>query len=279
VKERVLAALSGLAIVLPLLIFGGEWGAELVVGIVLLIGLDEYVRMALPGSRRRGWLALGPPGVGLYLAVLYAPAGGVTAAALMGALWMLSAALFRSGPVGGAAGAPPGEEAPALSAADEAARLVLGATWVSGLLACLPLLRRFDHGLVWIILLLAVTWLGDTGAYFAGRAFGKTKLYQKISPKKTWEGAVGGLALSVVGALVICHFWLPDVGLIQMALLAAVLDCAGVAGDLAESMLKRSFGVKDSGSIMPGHGGILDRIDSLLFSGPLLYLFLAVTGG
>ena len=127
-----------------------------------------------------------------------------------------------------------------------------------------------------MLFLLAATWLGDTGAYFAGRFFGRTKLFERISPKKTWEGAIGGLVVSSLGAAAIARATGLPFGLLEAILLAAVLDIAGVVGDLAESMLKRAWGVKDSGWIMPGHGGILDRIDSLLFTAPLLWAWLAL---
>jgi phosphatidate cytidylyltransferase len=269
---RILAAAVGLGIVVPTLIFGGTIAAEILVGIVLIIGLDEYVRMSCPGDRRRGWLALGPVGVGLYLSILYGAPASVGGVALLGALWIQAVVLFRPGPVAGEGASP-------LSAADMVSRLVFGAVYVAALVAAIPLVRRFEHGVAWIFLLLVVTWAGDSGAYFAGRAFGKNKLYEKISPKKTREGAAGGLVASVAGALIVRQIGLPDLGLVACILLGAVLDVAGVIGDLAESMLKRSFGVKDSGSIMPGHGGILDRIDSLLFSAPLLWVYLVSTSG
>jgi phosphatidate cytidylyltransferase len=122
-----------------------------------------------------------------------------------------------------------------------------------------------------MFLLFASTWLGDTGAYFAGRSFGRTPFFPRISPSKTVEGFLGGVALAVVGGAVVHVVGRPDLPILATLFLAFVLDLAGVAGDLAESMLKRAFGVKDSGWIMPGHGGILDRIDSLLFTAPVLW--------
>ena len=100
---------------------------------------------------------------------------------------------------------------------------------------------------------------------------GGTKLYPKVSPKKTWEGVAGGVILATVGALVVRWVGLPALSVVDCLILGPVLCLAGVAGDLAESMMKRSFDVKDSGWILPGHGGLLDRIDSLLFVAPLLY--------
>ena len=116
-------------------------------------------------------------------------------------------------------------------------------------------------------------WFADTGGYFAGRFLGKHKLYEAVSPKKTVEGAIGGLAGSVRGA-VLAHFWfLPSLELVPGIVLALVAGCLGQAGDLGESLLKRSFGVKDSGAIVPGHGGILDRVDALMLTAAVTFLY------
>jgi phosphatidate cytidylyltransferase len=113
----------------------------------------------------------------------------------------------------------------------------------------------------------------DTGAYFAGRAFGRHKLAPKISPGKTWEGAVGGLAASLLMA-VLAHYWFfPELSLRAALPLAAVLNVLGVVGDLTESALKRGANAKDAANILPGHGGFLDRLDSLLFNAPVIYYF------
>jgi phosphatidate cytidylyltransferase len=128
-----------------------------------------------------------------------------------------------------------------------------------------------------VLFVLAVTWLGDTGAYFAGRFLGKHKLYAAVSPKKTWEGAVGGVDGALVAAIVmkLARFEdaLPWLDLVLIAVPGAML---GQMGDLVESLFKRSTGVKDSGSILPGHGGILDRIDAVLFFAPYVFVYLQV---
>lgn len=258
--SRILAAAVGLLIVLPVLVLGGQVGAELIVGLVVLIGLDEYAGMAFPEARRWALAVLVPAGVALYLAALRGPPGALLTVGVLGALAMMCAALFRDIPVE--------------RAADTAARLVFGLVWVPGMLAFLPLLRGLEQGMTWVFFALGVTWLGDTGGYFAGRFFGRHKLYERISPKKTWEGLFGGLLLSGVGALLIRELGGLPLGALACVGLAVFLDLAGVVGDLVESMVKRSFGVKDSGWIMPGHGGILDRVDALLFTAPLLWLVL-----
>ncbi|MGI8567251.1 MAG: phosphatidate cytidylyltransferase [Pyrinomonadaceae bacterium] len=113
----------------------------------------------------------------------------------------------------------------------------------------------------------------DTGAYYTGRAFGRHKLAPTVSPGKTWEGAVGGMLASLLMAA-LAHYWFfPELRLPAALALAAVMNILGVAGDLTESALKRGAGAKDAANILPGHGGLLDRLDSLLFNAPLIYYF------
>jgi phosphatidate cytidylyltransferase len=144
--------------------------------------------------------------------------------------------------------------------------------WVGLLSATMVRLRALDGGgeagLGWVLLAFAVTWGNDTFAYFTGLAFGKHRLYERISPKKSWEGAFGGVAGALVGAFLIRATLLPELS--AAVALAAALggSVLGPLGDLTESMAKRAAGVKDSGKIIPGHGGVLDRIDALLFVAP-----------
>jgi phosphatidate cytidylyltransferase len=149
---------------------------------------------------------------------------------------------------------------------------VLGAVYPGLLLSAILPLRQMPQGEWWIVLALTVTWLNDTCAYFGGRAFGRHKLYERISPSKTWEGALGGAAGSIVGALVVRQIWLPELPAWGAALIGAGAAVLGPVGDLSESMLKRAFGAKDSGRLLPGHGGLLDRIDALLFNAPFVLL-------
>ena len=155
---------------------------------------------------------------------------------------------------------------------------VLGVVYPGLLLSALVPLRGLDRGEWWIILALTVTWLNDTGAYFAGRAFGRRKLYPRVSPSKTWEGAIGGAAGSILGALIVQQLWLPRLPAWGAALVGVGAAVLGPIGDLAESMLKRAFGAKDSGRLLPGHGGILDRIDALLFNAPFVLLCARLLG-
>jgi phosphatidate cytidylyltransferase len=191
----------------------------------------------------------------------------VPLALAVAAMALLVLNLFRAGPI---------EGAPQRVAASALAWLYCGVL-ISSVVGL-----RLRFGFVWVILTFVTTWLNDTLAYFGGRFFGKHPLYPRVSPKKTWEGFAGGVVGSVLGALLVKAVFLgvpqPEgeafrlswLGCVVVGLGASVL---GPLGDLCESMLKRSAGVKDSGRLIPGHGGLLDRIDALLFVAPWVYLW------
>jgi phosphatidate cytidylyltransferase len=149
---------------------------------------------------------------------------------------------------------------------------LLGAIWTGLPLSALVQVRQLPHGEVWIVITLAVAFGNDTGAYFFGRAFGSRKLFPRISPSKTWEGAIGGALAATVIVSAIAALWLPEVPLWGAAVVGLGGSVLGPLGDLSESLFKRAYGAKDSGRIMPGHGGIFDRIDALLFVAPFIWL-------
>jgi len=158
-----------------------------------------------------------------------------------------------------------------------AGRVVLA--WLyCGLLASTLVGLRVHGGTAWVVLAFVVTWANDTFAYFAGMLFGKHPLYARVSPKKTWEGFAGGAAGSVVGALVVRSTMLREIPMVEALLIGAGAAVLGPLGDFTESLLKRAAGVKDSGKLIPGHGGLLDRIDALLFVVPWVYLFVRWLG-
>jgi phosphatidate cytidylyltransferase len=146
--------------------------------------------------------------------------------------------------------------------------LGFGTPYLALPLASICLLQQKDPWLVF--LLMAIVWLGDTAAYYAGSRLGKHRMAPTISPKKSWEGAAAGFLTSVLAAAVwsVCRLGRLHPGLLAVAALTAI---ASQVGDLVESMIKRGSGVKDSGSLLPGHGGVLDRIDAMLFGAPVLF--------
>jgi len=150
---------------------------------------------------------------------------------------------------------------------------VQGIIYIPLLLSFLILIRNQTDGMIWIFLILAVIFAGDTSAYYFGSYLGRHKLCPAVSPGKTIEGSVGGLAANLLVGSLVKLFFLPELPWAQSLLLFVVMGVVGQAGDLFESMLKRSSKVKDSGGLLPGHGGFLDRIDALLFAAPVAYFF------
>ncbi|MBW2568659.1 MAG: phosphatidate cytidylyltransferase [Deltaproteobacteria bacterium] len=151
------------------------------------------------------------------------------------------------------------------------AKQVMGIIYIPLFLSCLVLIRNSFDGIKWVFFLLLLVFACDTGAYYIGTYMGRRKLCPSISPGKTIEGSIGGFTASLGAGLIFKNFFLPQMPLGSIILFCLSIAAAGQVGDLFESALKRSANVKDSGTILPGHGGILDRIDALLFAAPVAY--------
>ncbi len=136
------------------------------------------------------------------------------------------------------------------------------------------LLAGFKNGALWLLILTAITAASDSGAYFCGRTVGRHKLCPHISPGKTIEGFIGGVICGTLCATAFSYYFFPNQSLLAIAIVAVLLSCLGVAGDLTESIIKRATNTKDSGRLLPGHGGFLDRLDSMIFCAPALYYIL-----
>lgn len=274
-------AVAGLGIPLGVvLVWAGGWPLAVVVAVLAALGISEVFGMA----SARGWRPF--PWIGIPAAVLLvlwaevagsfpAWSGVAWAILLVGGLGALAAAVFRRG--------PGGDPLPAVGAT------LFGIVYVGGTLAFAVLLRSHPaagfsapgwEGTFLLIFALTVTWLGDSFAYFGGRAFGKRKLLPSVSPAKTVEGGISGLVGSMAGAAAFTALLLPALGgglplsVAAAALLGLLISAVAQVGDLAESLLKREAGVKDSGRVLPGHGGVLDRFDAVLFTLPLTYALL-----
>ncbi len=264
----VIAAPASVAIV-----YFGDWLLAIVLSVLAALGAWEFFRMA----RETGALPLEPAGIALAALLPVAIHGqrlGVYNLSLTAIVAMILVLFASTIWLRGPAGKP-------MSAASITAFGVLYA----GLLSYIYTVRYHDYavgagaGTALVFLPIFLTWSTDVGAYAFGRMFGKRKLIPSVSPAKTVEGAVGGLGLTIVICLLYVRFILmpyAQLGLtIQGAVLfAIVISVAAQIGDLAESLLKREAGVKDSSRIIPGHGGILDRFDSLLFVMPIAFLLL-----
>jgi phosphatidate cytidylyltransferase len=157
-----------------------------------------------------------------------------------------------------------------------AAALMLGVLYVFGAWRMGADLRAISP--YWLFFALALNWAGDSAALYVGRAFGRHKLAPNLSPAKSWEGSIASVAASTIFGLVYVSSLIPDFPVVQTIVLSVVANAAGQAGDLVESAMKRGAGIKDSGNLLPGHGGWLDRVDSVLFAIPAVYLLLLAFG-
>jgi phosphatidate cytidylyltransferase len=155
----------------------------------------------------------------------------------------------------------------------ELSLLGLGFLYIPILLLHLQMLRCLPHGQKWLFLMMVIVMAGDTAAFYVGTRFGRKKLCPRVSPNKSVEGALGGLAGSLIGALIAGYTFFPEMTTADTLVTAILFGMIGQLGDLFESFLKRSFGVKDSGTIFPGHGGVLDRLDSILFAAPFAFYY------
>ncbi len=252
--KRILSALVLIPLV-GLLVYLGGWPFSIAIAVVGLLAGHEYMAML----RRFGLHPCIPLAL-LYLLATIADGQWPELGILRLATWLAVAGLLseqvfrRNRP----------------SSLASWATAFAGAAYIGLGLSYFIRLRSLDQGLAWVALALLGTWISDSGAYFVGVARGKRLLAPEISPNKSWEGVWGGLATGVLsvwamgGVLLDLPHW-------QGVVLGLVLVAAATLGDLAESVIKRQVGVKDSGSLIPGHGGMLDRVDSLLFVVPAIY--------
>ncbi len=259
-ESLALRAATGLPLAvgaLLLILFAPLWVLGLLVAGAAGLGMYEYSRMALPGP----WSVASLAGVALAgLGALAGLAGGGAAlAALLLGLVALGLITAITGPELGMAW-------------EQATRRGWGLIYVGGLFACLLVLAGLPGGRVLLLFALLAAVSADVGAYFAGHIWGRRKLAPAISPGKTIEGVAGGALVSAILGGVFAGLWLPDTGLGAGTLLGLVLALVSVGGDLLESALKRAAGVKDSGGILPGHGGVLDRVDGILAAGAAFLL-------
>ena len=166
--------------------------------------------------------------------------------------------------------------APLEGAHNRVSNLLLAMAYAGVLLPMLGRLRDMDEGLGFCLAAIFCTWGSDTGAYFAGKALGKRKLFELVSPKKTLEGAIGGVICGGLVGLIVQQLFAPSLSEVEAFGLGVIAAVVGAIGDLGESLLKRSTGIKDSSQLIPGHGGVLDRFDGVMFSAGAVYLYLTL---
>ncbi len=259
ILKRVLTGLVGGPLIVLLIAFGQEVGLLLLILTATTLGLFEFYRLTLPESR------LGERLVGIGLGLCFPLGAHFTHETTVPALMAVTVIVLFFISI-----AKPGNFRGVTS---RMAVTLLGIVYVGFLLSHILLVRKQPLGTQWVFFLLITVWAGDTSAYFTGTLIGKHKLYPRISPKKSVEGLLGGITGSIGGALLFWRFFFTDLGWSQALILAFFIMILGQLGDFGESMIKRSANVKDSSRLIPGHGGILDRLDSFLFSAPFLYYY------
>ena len=262
--SRIVSALVLIPAVLALVFFAPPLYLLAALGVVGTLSLREFYQltrsMDLGGQPWFGYSGFWVLLVGLYLRAKFLPAasllGGLLVAAFLLAMW---------------------QQIPMRQRVTSLMVNLTGILYL-GLFLYPALPIRYDFGeklgLQWILILLAVIWAGDVAALLVGKRFGRTLFAPLISPKKTNEGAVAGLLAGMIVAVALQRFFFTELPLGHVTIISLLLGIVGQLGDLAESMLKRAADTKDSSSLIPGHGGVLDRIDSLLFAFPVLYIYL-----
>ncbi|MCK4839467.1 MAG: phosphatidate cytidylyltransferase [Desulfobulbaceae bacterium] len=251
---------------LALLFYGPFWLFWLTFLALGALALNEYLTMTMSGCSHRDKITGTILGL-LPLLAAYAETSEAVAAGLFLALFLLIIySLSRYATLN--------SETSEFNAFALMLRIGFGIFYVGFSFAHFPLLLTLDEGQHLLILLTVITVFSDSFAYYTGKMLGRHKLAPAISPGKTIEGLLGGLFGSILGAIIVCLWFFPDYSLAKISILTVFLSMIGVLGDLTESMIKRTMGVKDSGNILPGHGGILDRLDSLMIAAPVLFYML-----
>lgn len=280
--QRFLVAVVAVPILLFLLHYHRPEPTWALIFVASLLAMREFFAMTLPKPDRAAALVMGGVACAAFywldpLALAALPRGnGIAKVAMFASINGGTVALILAVVVPGLYYLFAFREIP--SVANRYAATVAGIVYAGFLTTYLAKLKLVDphHVGDTVVIVLLVAWVADTGGYFAGRFLGNKKLYEAVSPKKTWAGAYGGLAGSVLGVAVLKLGFADWLSWMDVFLIAIPGGILGQMGDLAESLIKRAVGVKDSGALLPGHGGILDRIDAVLFIAPYVYTYLTL---
>jgi len=256
-KRKVWMGLIMVPPIILLIILFPPFVLYLMVLLATFFGLREYTHLVLRNSK---WVerAMGI-GLGLVLSAIVSLGELKQIPPFLVAALLILSVLFM------------GTSRDLSSTTSKMGMLLFGILFIGFLLAYVSLVRNMTNGRLWVLFLIVTVWTGDISALLGGASFGRHKLYPKISPKKTFEGLAGAIFGSIIVALAFVMLFIPHMNKGTCILLAAGIGFFGQLGDFTESMLKRSAQVKDSGNLIPGHGGMLDRLDSFLFSAPFLY--------
>jgi phosphatidate cytidylyltransferase len=269
-KQRVLVAVILLPIGLVMIFLGG-WAFTLTIALILGLAAREFAQLFRKGGYQPADFLIIAAAAGMAVGRGW---GGFEWDAIIIGLLILAGMTYHLVTY----------ERGRNQAATDFAITIAGGMYLGFIGAYLVSLRNLPEGLWWVLLALPAVWLADSGAYFIGRSFGRHKMSKRLSPKKSWEGYIGGIVVSVIGTALLALLWQYLAGLwpttlssanhitaLNAAILGLVISMLSPLGDLGESMIKRQFGAKDSGNLLPGHGGAFDRIDSWLWAGIISY--------
>ncbi|MEG3640922.1 phosphatidate cytidylyltransferase [Magnetococcus sp. PR-3] len=265
-RTRIISALVLAPLVLGIIFKGGFWGMLALLALIVPLMCREWQRMVdHPGHWELLYLTIGGWGL-LALAADERLAWSGAWIFIWSAMDLVRHTLTYRGVTEGA------------RAVKQVGQNLLGVLYVAMPLQLLMVVHGTQSGSAWILLLLLVMWSTDSAAYFTGRFFGKHKFSPHVSPKKTWEGFWGGTLAGALASVAVVQGTELPMPLIHAVGIGLILSVAGQLGDLVESLLKRQAGIKDSGNVIPGHGGLLDRLDSMIFTAPAFYLYLSALG-
>jgi phosphatidate cytidylyltransferase len=257
--KRWVTAIVAVPILFGIIAYGGEEAFAVLIVLASLTGMEEYNRMAFGRGLTLEKAETMVIALFILLAAFFANLPLLLAVLTFGVMTVLMLNLLRMRRQG--------------VDMTHAGRVILGVLYIPLLMAHFIMIRRSQSGVLWIFFILVLAFAGDIAAYYIGRRFGKRKLLPEVSPGKTVEGTIGLVAGSIAGCLLFKLFFFPMLPVAHAVVLGLVGSVAGQLGDLSESALKRAAGVKDSGMILPGHGGILDRLDCLMFITPFVYYY------
>lgn len=268
-KKRILTALPGVAALLLFLTVGGGVGTAFATAVISLAMIWEFTDITynLPDKKDKRLVLMGS--AWLFIILNFWMAGAEMALCVIFFLCITSYYLFN-------AEVYEGEQLKAHY--QELMFTIFGFIYLALLPSYLVSLRQAAFGVHWTLLFLFIVWAGDTGAYFAGQKYGRQKLYPHISPKKTLEGAYGGILAGVIISLIYKLLLFKQLSWFGALCIPLIIGVMAPVGDLAESFFKRAYDKKDTSQLLPGHGGFLDRFDSVVFSLPVMYALTRVFG-